>query len=209
MASAPQPPGDPARFTDLDATARDELRQMARDSYARGDLPEAINLQLKLQASGPPVAGDALFLALMLFAARDLPAAVGVLRDSLLHFPDDPALHENLGVCLVTSGEFEASVASSRQALALGSISPNVHDCLCDALNRLELFDAAAEAGRAALEAKDERFGGREPLVKLPSGPPPPFNPGNPSENVIAYCLWGNEPRYLAPLSENLRILPQ
>src|ERR1700676_905444 len=84
----------------LDTAAHDELRQIARDSYARGDLTEAIDLQRKVLASGPLAAEDALFLTLMLFAARDLPAAIRVLRDSLTRFPDHPALHENLAVCL-------------------------------------------------------------------------------------------------------------
>ncbi len=158
--------------------------------------------------SGPPDADDALLLALMLFATRDLTAGIAVLRDCLGHFPANPALHENLGVCLLTSGQFEAAVAACRQALALGSTSPNVHDCLCDALHRLGRVEEALAAGRASLEAKDLRFGGRPPVVRLPSGAPPPFNPGNPSENVIAFCLWGAEPRYLVPLLESVRILP-
>jgi tetratricopeptide (TPR) repeat protein len=192
----------------LDTAAHDELRQIARDSYARGDLAEAIDLQLKVLAAGPPAANDALFLALMLFASRDLVGGIKVLRDSLVQFPDNPALHENLAVCLVTSGQLEEAVAACRPALTLGSASPNVHDCLCDALSRLGHTAAGIEAGRTALEAKHLRFGGREPIVPIPSAPPPPFNPGNPAENVISYSLWGNEPRYLAPLQESVRILP-
>jgi len=192
----------------LDAAARDELRQIARDCYARGDLTEAMNVQHKVLGSGPPAADDALFLALMLFSIRDLPAAIGVLGDHLVHFPNNPALHENLAVCLVTSGQLDGAAAACRQALALGSTSPNVHDCLCDALHRQGLVDEALQAGRAALEAKDRRFGGRAPIVPVPAGPPPPFNPANPAENVIAYSLWGNEPRYLVPLLESVRILP-
>jgi tetratricopeptide (TPR) repeat protein len=196
------------RFTDLDAAALDELRQIARDSYARGDLAEAIDVQRKVLTAGPPTSDDSQFLALMLFAARNLMAGIAVLSESLAHFPDDPSLHENLGVFLLASREPAAAVASCRQALAHGSTSPNVHDCLCDALNQLGQTEAAVQAGRAALEAKDRMFGGREPVARIPAGPPPPFNPGNPAENVIAYCLWGNEPRYLVPLLESVRILP-
>jgi hypothetical protein len=192
----------------LDPAARDELRQIARDSYARGDLTEAIDLQHKVIASGPPDVDDALLLALMLFATRDLSGGIGVLRDSLSHFPNNPALHENLAVCLLTEGQFEASVAACRQALALSSTSPNVHDCLCDALHQLGLVEEALQAGRASLEAKNLRFGGREPVARIPANPPPPFNPTNPAENVIAYSLWGAEPRYLVPLLESIRILP-
>ena len=103
-------------FTPLDQAGREELRQIASDSYARGDLAEAIDIQRKVLASGPADADDTLVLALMLFAARDVPAAMSVLRDGIEHFPNVPALHENLAVCLVTSGEFAASVASCRQA---------------------------------------------------------------------------------------------
>ena len=192
----------------LDAAAREGLRQIARDSYGRGDLDEALDVQRKLLASGPALADDTLFLALMLFATRDLPAGIDVLRDSISHFPDNPALHENLAVCLVTAGRFAESVAACREALALGSASPNVLDCLCDALSRMGQIEEAVAAGRVALEAKDSRFGGRTPLIEIPAGPPPPFNPDNPAENVIAYSLWGNEPRYLVPLLESVRILP-
>jgi hypothetical protein len=198
----------PDRFEPLDESARDELRQMVRDIYARGDLGEAIEVQHKLLASGPPVADDSLFLALMLFADRDLPGGIGVLRDSLAHFPANPSLHENLGVFLLASGQFDTAVESCRQALALGSASPNVHDCLCDALNQLGRTEEAVASGRAALEAKDRIFGGREPIAPIPAGPLPAFNRDNPAENVIAYSLWGNEPRYLVPLLESVRILP-
>ena len=138
---------DPARAaaTDaaLDPAAREELRQIARDCHGRGDLAEALDIQRKVLASGPPAVADTLFLALLLFAARDLPAAIGALNDGIAHFPDDPSLHENLAVCLVTSGRLTASVAACREALRLGSTSPNVHDCLCDALSRLGQIDAA------------------------------------------------------------------
>jgi tetratricopeptide (TPR) repeat protein len=197
-----------SRNEPLDPAARDELRQMARDNYARGDLLEAVDLQRKVLASGAPSSEDSQFLALMMFAARELPAGIAILRDSLLHFPDDPALHENLAVFLLTSGEPAAAVTACRHALVFGSASPNVHDCLCDALSQLGQLEDAIEAGRQALEAKHRMFGGRWPVVRMPAGPPPPFNPDNPAENVIAYCLWGNEPRYLIPLLENVRILP-
>ncbi len=201
------PPDAAVSALGLDAAAHDELRQIARDSYARGDLTEAIDLQLKVIAAGPPEANDALFLALMLFATHDVAGGIQVLRDSIARFPDNPALHENLAVCLVTEGQLEAAVAACHQALALDSASPNVHDCLCDALNQLGQTEAGIEAGRIALEAKHKRFGAREPIVRIPAAPPPPFNPGNPAENVISYCLWGNEQRYQVPLQENVRIL--
>jgi tetratricopeptide (TPR) repeat protein len=195
-------------FAPLDEAAREELRQIARDAHARGDLPEAIDVQRKVIAVGSPIADDALFLALLLFAARDLAGASHALSDALTHFPNNASLHENLGVCLLTAGQPAHAVTACQRALALGSTSPNVHDCLCDALNQLGQIDAAVAAGRAALLAKDQLFGGRTPLARVPDAPPPAFNPNAAAENVIAYSLWGNESRYLVPLLESVRMLP-
>lgn len=195
------------RFSPAGEAARDELREIARDHYARGSLDEAIAVQHMVMTSGPPSVADCLYLALMLFAAHDLTGGIAVLRDGLARFPDEPALHENLAVFLVTAGQLAGAVEACRRALALGSGSPNVHDCLCEALNLLGDTRAAIESGRASLIAKDARFGARPAPFAPPSGPPPPFDPASPGANVIAYTLWGNENRYLVPLRENVRLL--
>ena len=51
-------------------------------------------------------------------------------------------------------------------------------------------------------------LGVRRRIVAIPAGPPPAFNPGCPEQNVIAYTLWGDQPRYHVPLLENARIRP-
>ena len=141
---------DPASA--LDPAARDALRQMAHAAYARGDLEEAAHLQRKIIAAGPPDADDALLLALTLYAARDVDGGIASLRDAVAHFPDHPGLRENLGVFLLTSGDAEGAVLACRSAQTLGSASPNVLDCLSEALLSLDRHDEAVEAGRAALE---------------------------------------------------------
>jgi hypothetical protein len=192
----------------LDPAARDALRQMAHAAYARGDLEETIHLQRKIIAAGPPDADDALFLALAFYAAQDLDGGIATLRDAVGQCPGHAGLWENLGVFLLTSGDAAGAVDACRTAQTLGSTSPNVLDCLSESLLRLGRHADAVEAGRAALEAKDRMFGERAPIVTLPDGPPPPFDPTARDENVIAYSLWGNEQRYLVPLMENVRILP-
>ncbi len=190
----------------------DERRAEIRNTYARGALAEAIDHQQSILRDACAVDAqqpdDYLFLGLMLHAARQFADATTVLRDGIARFPANPAMHENLGVLLIAAGDIPGAIAACQNALALGSDSPNVHDCLCDAYNRIGRTDLAATEGRAALDAKDRLFGARAPLVAMPPGAPPPFNPLNPAENVIAYCLWGNEPRYRVPLLENARILP-
>ena len=160
------------------------------------------------EAAGETVPDDFLFLGLMLHGARRYGDATAILRNGIDRFPTHPAMHENLGVLLIASGDIQGAIAACEAALALGSDSPNVNDCLCDAYNRIGRTDLAVAAGRAALEAKDRQFITRPSMATVPDGAPPPFNPLNPTENVIAYCLWGTEPRYRVPLLENARILP-
>jgi hypothetical protein len=190
----------------------DEQRRHARDAYARGALKEAIDSQGEvLGQAGPANAAtpdDFLFLGLLLHAAGRFEDATVILTDGIGCFPNDPAMHENLGVLLIAANDAPGAIAACEHALTLGSDSPNVRDCLCDAYNRIGRQDLAVAAGRAALEAKDRQFGAGPPAFALPAGGPPPFNPLNPTENVIAYCLWGNERRYCIPLLENVRIQP-
>jgi hypothetical protein len=192
------------------ATDLNDERQRARIAYRRGALTEAIDLAQSVvhDGGGASQPDDILFLCLLLHAARRFTDAIAILRDGVARFPNDPAMHENLGVLSIALGDAPGAVAACEAAIALGTDSPNVLDCLCDAYNRIGRTDRAVAAGRSALEAKDRQFSRRPPLVAMPATAPPRFNPANPAENVIAYCLWGNEPRYRVPLAENSRILP-
>lgn len=190
----------------------DALRRAAREAYAHGEFAAAVTAQRRIldaaKALGVATLDDFLFLGLMLHGSRQIAEGIATLREGATQFPDYAPMHENLGVFLLDSGDPAGAVEASLRAIALGSDSPNTHDCLCDAYSQIGRLDEAVHAGRAALEAKDRKFGVRSPLVQMPDGAPRPFNWNNPQENVIAYCLWGNEPRYLVPLSENVRIAP-
>ena len=187
------------------------MRRQASAIYATGAVPDAIVIQrqvlLAARSAGAETPDDSLFLGLMLHATGQLDDGVCLLRDGIARFPAHAALHENLGVFLLGQNDVAAAIEACQTALKLGSASPNVLDCLADAFNRLGQTEAAIAAGQDALQAKDRRFGARAPLAMVPDRPPPPFNPLNPAENVIAYSLWGEAPRYRVPLLENARIL--
>jgi hypothetical protein len=133
---------------------------------------------------------------------------VRVMQDGVRLYPAIASMHENLAVLLLATGDLPGAISASQCALALGSDSPNVQDCLCDAYNRSRQTDHAIEAGRHALQAKDRRFGNATPIVTMPAEPPAAFDPNRPERNVVAYSLWGNQPRYHVPLLENARIRP-
>jgi tetratricopeptide (TPR) repeat protein len=205
-------PGPNATAAIAPPATLDDLRDIARDTYAKGRLADAAEAQSAVLAmvrtTGTPTADDFLFAGLIHHAARRIADSVEVLRDGLRLFPENASLHENLAVLLLAARDIAGSIAACQTALALGSDSANVHDCLCDAYQRAGRRDLAVAAGRMALESKDRRFGAAAPLVAIPAGLPPAFNPGHPEQNVIAYTLWGNQPRYHVPLLENARIRP-
>ncbi len=188
------------------------LRIDAREAYATGRLAEAAGAQSAVlalaKAAGLQSGDDFLFAGLIHHAAGRVADALSVLKDGLCLFPDNAALHENLAVVALTAQDISLAIAASQAAVALGSRSANVHDCLCEAYWRTGLRDRAIEAGRVALESKDRMFGASPPVAAIPAGKPPPFDPGQRSGNVIAYTLWGNQPRYTVPLLENARIRP-
>ena len=207
-------PSEPTTTGHADSAAMGALeaaRQATHEAYARGAFDHAITAQRGILAEAKALSratpGDYLFLGLMLYGGQQLREGIESLRDGIRLFPDNAPMHENLGVFLLQVGDLAGCIAECQQAVALGSDSPNVHDCLCDAWSQIGRPDEAIAAGRAALEAKDRKFGGRAPLVAVPDGLPPAFNWSTPQENVIAYCLWGSEPRYLVPLQENVRIV--
>src|SRR5580658_6581871 len=181
---------EPATSASLDMPP-EELRLAARRAYSAGAPEEALAQQLALLEAGVElVPGDCVFLGLLHHAAGRIDDSIAVLRDGERRFPDAAEIHENLGVVLLLSQQPAAAIEAAERALVLGSKSPNVYDCLCDAANRIGRTDLAVQYGRQALEAKDAMFGGRAKVATISDALPPPFDPTHAAENVIAYCLW-------------------
>jgi hypothetical protein len=195
-------------MTDETRAASEAQRQAARAAYSSGALEEAVTLQQSFIDAGVGlVPADFLFLGLAQHAAGRPDDSIAALRDGETRFPDAAEIHENLGVVLLLSGQPAAAMTAAERALALGSQSPNVFDCLCDAANRIGRLDLAVQYGRQSLEAKDAMFRGRAKVATVPETQPPAFDPTHAAENVIAYCLWGENPTYQIPLLENARIV--
>ncbi|HQT76309.1 MAG: hypothetical protein B7Z80_26775 [Rhodospirillales bacterium 20-64-7] len=190
----------------------DQLRERVRVIYDQGRLAEAVEAQTtvlaRAKAAGTCRPEDFLFAGLMMHAVWRDADGIAILREAANLYPGNDVVWENLGVLLLSSNALAEAIEACEQALALGSHSANVLDCLAEAQQRSGRPDLAVESGRAALIAKDRHFGAAAPVVALPATLPPPFNPGRPEENVIAYTLWGNQPRYHVPLLENVRIRP-
>jgi hypothetical protein len=186
----------------------DALRQAARQAYSGGALDEALTLQQSLiDADTDLMPADFVFLGLVHHTSGRIEDCIAALRAGETRFPDAAEIHENLGVVLLLSQLPAAAIAAAERALALGSRSPNVFDCLCDAANRIGRTDLAVSYGRQALEAKDAMFRARAKVAVIPDALPPAFDPTHKADNIIAYCLWGEDQTYQIPLLENARIV--
>src|SRR5579872_2376412 len=181
-------------------------------AYQAGDTATAIRLQSEILAAkkqeGSPKSTDYLALALFLYVAQQFSEGCRILEEAARLFPNEPSVAENWGVMLMNINALDAAEREFLRALRLGSESTNIYDGLgrlCRNQNRLE---ESRTYGKRSLALKAQKFGTRAPLFTLPDRPPPPFNWESRSENVISYCLWGGDPRYVAPLMENLRMLP-
>lgn len=192
--------------------ALDDLRRIARETYAAGAHAEALDIQSNLLRAaieaGTAAPDDFLFLGLLYYGVKRVNEGIATLQEGLAHYPDNASMHENLAVFFIAVGDMQRAILQCERALAAGSTSANVDDCLADAYNRIGRTDLAVAAGRRALEAKDRQFAGGPIVAQVPAGLPPPFNPLNPAGNVIAYCLWGNDKRYQVPLLESVQIQP-
>jgi hypothetical protein len=178
----------------------------AHRAYLRGDFARAVSLlreSLGRAADGGSI-DDRKRLALYLYGAGLLAEAMAGLGELRGLAPQDADIPENIGVVLGQLGELAGAVASLREAYALDPNRANVCDALAHSLSRLGNLAESQTFGRRALELKDaaaatlaaERW-------PLPDSPPPPFDGENPSANVIAFSLWGQEARYLVGALRN------
>ena len=182
----------------------------AQAAYRAGDFERAAALQLqRLQAhrrSGTAASDDHVRLGAYLWSAGRSHDALAALREADALYPRTPQVLENIGVMLSLGGDAAGARGFLERALDAGSTSLNVLDALGAVQLALGERDAAIATARRSLEAKDARFGGAPVLAAIPSAAPPPFDATPRRRHVISYTLWGDQPRYLAPMLENLRL---
>ena len=134
-------------------------------------------------------------LGLFLSALGDFAAAATALDRAYSLAPENREIVSNFGVALTRNGQQEKAIRAFLKARRLAPEDPNVLDGLARACGYSGDLAEARRYGEEALVMKDRQCtdsGG----VPLPDGPPPPFDPARPEQNVIAFSLWGDAPRY-------------
>jgi len=117
-----------------------------------GRVPEALTAMRKVLAVAPAHAGALNYAGyVMTEQGGDLREAEGLLRRAAELRPDDGAVADSLGFCLLKQGRVEPALAELRRATRLSPGDPVILGHLGDALLAAGRKDAAAAAFREAL----------------------------------------------------------
>lgn len=176
------------------------LRRRALEAHVAGDAARAVRLQAEAinRRAVPPAAAvdDLKRLALYFFAAGDLAKAARCLETVLPHAPGDPEVAGNLGTVYLRMRRHGDAVPLLERIAATHPDEAGTFDALAHGYGALGRRGEARSAGIRALTLKDAEDKHAEPFA-LPEGPAPAFRPDRPAENVIAFSLFGDAPRYL------------
>ena len=194
----------------LTAKELEAARAAGRKAHESGRFDEAIRHQLRVVnhhvSQGTPDLDESKLLCLYLYSKGDYLSVERVLLNLVDQFPGDPENLENLGVVYRKMNRIEEAVGWLEKAVARAPERANCHDALAHCFGRLGEMGKCRQHGRTSLQLKDKQSLERGVRHPLPSGSPPPFSyQGN---NIIAFSLWGSQPRYLRGAERNARLIP-
>jgi hypothetical protein len=144
------------------------------------------------------------------YSVGDFQSGVKFAEEALKITPDNISILPDYALCLMRTKAYDRAYkvymgihdapASKRKQAA-----PTWLDGLVEVCGWLGKNDEMREYGVRSLRASDAKCGAN-PSMPIPDQAPPAFNPGNPAENVIAYSLFGSNPRYCEPAVINAEI---
>lgn len=183
-----------------------QLESAALREFNSGNTRAAIALQKKAVAACPTPDDTDLYKALAFYAAsaKDYAVAAIFFQRHMDHHPGDYENRCNLCVLYRETGQYDLCRALAKKSLAEADahqvdreMIANLHSLVTVACERLGDLPTALKHGRLVFEQRDRESRkagkGLEPTLR----PIPPFNPGDARRNIIAFSLWGSDPRYL------------
>lgn len=163
----------------------------AHSEWEAGRRAEAVGRTLTVLHNARPATAElALQAGYYLFLIGDHPLARQILEAVRTSYPDHLELLLNLAVLQDRTKDPAAARATLEHYVALGGSDPNGFDGLCAACHRTGDDEAAREWGRRSIEEKTRLAAKSAPALKL-------GKPRKESAKIIAFSLWGPNPRYL------------
>ncbi|WP_037501003.1 tetratricopeptide repeat protein [Sphingomonas jaspsi] len=156
----------------------------------------------RLNSDPAPTADMALQACYYLFLQNAFAPARDILERAVAAHPGHLPLRLNAGVLCTRTGDHVATRHHLEHYIALGGTDVGAFDGLAGACHKLGDDDRAADWGRKAIAAKTEMASRLGPLLTL--GQPRPDG-----ASIIAFSLWGSNPRYLRGAVHNALRAPQ
>jgi tetratricopeptide (TPR) repeat protein/GR25 family glycosyltransferase involved in LPS biosynthesis len=188
--------------------------QVADALWQQGDRQGAINKILAVITANLPLMprSAGLQFAYYLFQLQDYATGEKVLSDLLKQYPADLEILENRAVMRTRINKMAGAATDFQQVVVQNPGAVNAWDGLASALHQLQRWDEAQRAGEESLVRKDHRAEAaylyEELRVNWPDVSPQVWDGQNSGSDVIAFSLWGNNPRYLRGAVRNLQEAP-
>ena len=124
----------------------------------------------------------------------DWPSAFELAKEALQALPEHPQILGDVALCQMRLGDFASAEQTYLRALQLTPNEANLHDGLAELYGLTQKIAKAKHHGVQALSLKDALCA-QPVLWPLPAHAPPSLSEDR-TCNVIAYSLFGNNPRY-------------
>jgi tetratricopeptide (TPR) repeat protein len=179
--------------------------------WQQGDRQGAINKILAVINAKPPYLprSASLQFTYYLFQLQDYVAGENFLSELLQQYPADLEILENRAVMRTRSNKIAGAVTDFQQVVAQNLDAVNAWDGLASALHQLQRWDEARRAGEESLIRKDRKAEAaylyEELTVTWPNVSPQVWDGQHDGSDVIAFSLWGSNPRYLRGAVRNLQ----
>ncbi len=142
------------------------------------------------------------------FNARgDHRNALQAARQALALAPGHAKVLCDIGLCHMRLGELDRAYEAYTQAVKAAPQAENTIDGLAECCGHMGRHDEAGLHGRRALDLKAAQVAGAAGWP-LPQTPPPAFSPAQPQRNVVAFSLFGANPRYCETAVLNAQRVP-
>ena len=188
--------------------SRDDWNHKAHDLWNAGRRKEAIELMsVSMQQYGDVKPKTMLLqICFYLFAVKDYTTCVRFFKNGLLLYPDDPELLSNLAACCSRLQDYAQALHYATVCIQFRPHDFRLLDIITISHYFLGSQHQAREQGIRALNLKD-KLNGQPPLHwSLPDHSAAKIA-GN-KKNVIAFSLWGSEPKYIYGALRNLLLAP-
>lgn len=183
----------------------------SHDIWQYGDKLSAIQSVLAnindIQGSKP--AEIVLQLLYYLFMIGDFRSAAKFGERGLIDNPEHSELLLNVAVVSNRAGDHVRGRDLFARYVAVRPADPAGHDGLCHALYRTGDLAGAKKAGARALQLKDAASGHPEKPLGFPAASPSQWKGLSERRNVIAFSLFGDNPRYLRGALDNALAAPR